>query len=132
MKIKPEIYAQILAEAAKTGKTKAVAKQFWQMIQKNKQYKDLPKIMELLDAEAARQENKILVTVYTEKALSADEKSELTKKIKSKLKQEPVLRIQLKKNTTGLIVKYEDKILDLSAETKINKLSQQINSKIGE
>lgn len=72
MKISPKIYARALVESA--GHDNAnIAARFWATLQKNKQYKDLPKIMDLMDKEAAEQENKKLVKIYSKEKL--DEKT---------------------------------------------------------
>lgn len=153
MKIKPTIYAKLLIESAKSDNLKQIAANFWHMLQKNKQYKDLGRILEELEAESARAEGKVIAKVYSEKALDEAELKEIQVKLtchfdsirsadtaeKSSNKISPTVRQSsrgrddstimvkniVKPNTTGIVIKVEDKIIDLSIEDKINRLRKK-------
>ena len=60
---------------------KTIARNFWHILQKNKQYRDLPKILEALDIESAAAEGKTLVKVYSDKELSNSEINLIKEKI---------------------------------------------------
>ncbi|MFA6963326.1 MAG: F0F1 ATP synthase subunit delta [Patescibacteria group bacterium] len=132
MKIKPQIYAKILIESAKADNLKVIAKNFWHMLQKNKQYKDLGRILEELEIESARSEGKTIAKVYSEKPLDENEILDITQKLSAKNPNTKyVIRNTAKSGTTGIIVKVEDKIIDLSAEGKIIKLREKLNKNTG-
>lgn len=144
MKISPKIYAKTLVESASSENLKQISRNFWIILQKNKQYRDLPKVMDLIDEEAARRDGKILAKVYSREKL--DEKT--MEDIKSRLSlrggnrsnlesndrlprpagarndDKIILQNIVGKNMTGIVVKADGKIIDLTAESKINKLKK--------
>ncbi|MCX6808906.1 MAG: F0F1 ATP synthase subunit delta [Candidatus Berkelbacteria bacterium] len=133
MKIKPLQYAQILStvilsDSEGSHHLKEIAKKFWHLLQKNKQYKDLSKILEELEIESAKKNGKIIAKVYSEKPLTASEIDEIKNKLTKKpLNTEYLIHNTVKMDTTGIIVKVEDKIIDLTAEDKINQLKQKLS-----
>lgn len=142
MKIKPQIYAQLLVESLKNkADFAAIAENLWHILQKNKQYRDLPKILELIDQEYARQENSVLAKVYSEKALSAEEIEEIKNKLKKYSSSPREARVErfstssnnkvvikniINKNYGGITLKVDDKIIDLSVIGKIEKLKTKL------
>ena len=92
MRISPKNYAAGLIESL-DGKadTKVLAKKFWQILQKNKQYKDLPKILAELDVEYAKRNNLVLAHVYSVKELKEQEIEDISKKIKEKYRKEVLI-----------------------------------------
>lgn len=126
MKIKPEQYAKLLAESAKSGKAKDIAKNFWLLLQKNKQYKDLPKILELLDVESAAADHKVLVKISSGKTLTEAELKTLSEKIEKKINKKTLIQFTEKPNITGIIAKFDGKIIDLSVEEKVEKLKKSL------
>lgn len=126
MKIKPKIYAEMLLQSIKENNLKNIARNLWYMLQKNKQYKDLPKILDILETESAKAEGKILAKVYSEENLTSEIEKEIIIKLNGKLGKDIVIKNILKKNTTGVIVKVEDKIIDLSLEDKISRLKKNL------
>ncbi|MFA7253943.1 MAG: F0F1 ATP synthase subunit delta [Patescibacteria group bacterium] len=174
MKIKPEIYAQALIESKKTGKK--VAESFWKLLQKNKQYRDLDKILKQLDVEYAKANNTTIAEVISAKELSEDELKEIeqclichfdslpsapdchfdsspkaqAEKSYTKCHPEPVegslkkdlsapshtarddkgkkfiIHNSVEDGITGIIVKANGQIFDLSLESKISKLKQSL------
>ena len=142
MKVSPSQYAVALIQSAKSDNLGILAKKFWHLLQKNKQYRDLPKILEDLEIEAAKAEGKTIVSVISEKPLNNIE----IEQIKTQLLCHPecqrrilqdssaspqndknnkiIVRNIVRQGTTGIIVKIEDKIIDLTAESKINRLKQ--------
>jgi F0F1-type ATP synthase delta subunit len=122
MKIKPEQYAKRLAESAKSSNEEEIAKKFWLLLQKNKQYKDLPKILELLDIESAKAEDKVLVRIYSSQSLSKEDLKTLSDKIEKMIEKKPLIQFSCKPNITGIVAKYDGKIIDLSVEEKVSKL----------
>jgi len=150
MKIKPQIYAKTLVELAPGGDLKKIARSFWVNLQKNKQSKDLKKIVELIDEESAVYEHKILARVYSKNALSQSDLELIKEKIAKRILEPSgnstsgiqnldsrsgshpvgndrvVLKNEIGKNITGFVVKVQDKILDLSLENKVNKLKKAL------
>lgn len=153
MKLKPQIYAQLLIDSAlsvipspstalRTGegtegshhsvsastKFAGIAKRFWYLLQKNNQYKDLAKILNELEIEYAKKEGKILAKVFSEKALNDTEISDIEHKVAAKTGQKVIISNIIKKNWGGVEVVVDDKILDLSSKGKIEKLRQILDS----
>lgn len=124
MKIKSAVYAKTLIESAESDNLKQVAAGFWKTLQKNKQYKDLPKILDSIDQEAAKNENKILAKIYSKNEIDSQDKLILSEKLEKKLKQQVILKNIVNKNITGIVVKVDDKIIDLSVEGKLDRLKQ--------
>lgn len=130
MKVKPQQYAEMLVSTltdAKGAEVKSIAANFWKLLQKNKQYKDLPKILELVDEESAKKNGQVLAKVYSEKELTAEELKAISDKLSAISKKPVVIKNIVKSATTGIIVKVEDKIVDLSLEDKIGKLRKKLN-----
>lgn len=127
MKLKPQIYAQTLIASLKDQPdTKKVSKNLWYSLQKNKQYRDLPKILSSLDEEFAKENNLILAKIYSEKELDEKELSEIKAKVEKKIEKNILLKNIVKNNWAGITVEVDGKILDLSLKGKIEKLKQVI------
>jgi len=129
MKITPEQYAKVLIAGMEQGNIKDIAKNFWYKLQRNNQHKDLSKILECLDSEYAKQNNKILVKVYSEKKLDGSQIEEIKDKLTKQFKKDLILKNIITPNrTAGIIVKVDDMEIDLSLENKINQLKQVLNN----
>ncbi|MFA4995994.1 MAG: F0F1 ATP synthase subunit delta [Patescibacteria group bacterium] len=129
MKITPEQYAKVLIAGMEQGNIKDIAKNFWYKLQRNNQHKDLSKILECLDSEYAKQNNKILVKVYSSKALDKDQTKEIEDKLTKQFKKELILKnIITPSQTAGIIVKADDIEIDLSLENKVNRLKNALNN----
>lgn len=126
MKIKPLIYAKTLVESAGAN-NQQIAKRFWYALQKNKQYKDLPKILDLFDQEAAIKENKKLVLIYSKNSLDTSSLLEIERKFQNKLNFPIILKNIIGKNITGLIARTDDQYIDLTLENKVKRLSRILN-----
>jgi len=146
MKLSPKIYAKLLLEVALRGHPelvsgshhagtdiKKIAANFWHLLQKNKQHKDLRRILEALEVESAKAESKTIAKVYSEKELSETELKEIQTKLSLRAiptdreaKQSIIVKNIVKPNTTGIVTKIEDKIIDLSIEDKINQLRKAL------
>jgi len=126
MKYTPQQYAQALIEGLKEKDCKKIAAKFWQKLQENNQYGELSKIIESIDEEYARISNKVLARVYSSKELTEKEIKNVESKINKRLKKEVFLKQIIKNNVTGLIVKVDDKEIDLSLEGRINSLGQAL------
>lgn len=127
MKIPAKIYAQTLIQSATEDNLKKLAKSFWYKLQKNKQYKDMGKVLEAIDEESAKIDNKILAKIYSKNEISKTEKETISEKLKKKFEKEIILQNIIGKNITGIIVKVEDKIIDLSLEGKLDKLKRVLS-----
>ena len=130
MKIKPTIYAQLLLEGikGKTDKKKLVAN-FWSLLQKNKQHKDLPKILDALDKEYAKERDAVLVTIFSAESLGSKEEAEIKSKIAKKIgKKEIILKNTIKNDLIGYIVKIDDEEIDLTINDRLIRLKKIINN----
>ena len=144
MKIKPQIYAQLLVEGLNSDSDIAkIAENLWHTLQKNKQYRDLPKILELIDQEYAKQNNLTLAKVYSEKELAEGEIEEIKTKLINYSSSPRETRVEkfstssnhkymikniIDQNSGGIIVKIDDRSIDLSTTGKIEKLKSQLSN----
>lgn len=129
MKISPQQYAQVLVESVKEDNVSNVVKAFWYKLQKNGQYKDLPKIISALDKEYAKLNDKILAQVYSEKTLDSNQLETIKSKLKSQyIKDVIVNNIVNPDQSAGIIVKVDGFEIDLSLKSKINQLKQILQS----
>ncbi|HOX41459.1 MAG TPA: F0F1 ATP synthase subunit delta [bacterium] len=125
MKIKPEIYAKSLLAALEEGKDrKVIAKNFWEMLEKNKQRKDLDAIFAILEREFAQKEGKALVSVESNHDLTNEELANLTKFTEKKLGKKPMFKIVVKPELVGVVLKYNDTVLDTTLNSKLERLKQ--------
>ena len=153
MKIKPQIYAQLLVEGLNSDSDIAkIAENLWHTLQKNKQYRDLPKILELIDQEYAKQNNLTLAKVYSEKELAGGEIEEIKTKLINYSSSFRETRVEkacpehksngfstssnhkymikniIDQNSGGIIVKIDDRSIDRSTTGKIEKLKSQLSN----
>ncbi|MEI6499043.1 MAG: F0F1 ATP synthase subunit delta [bacterium] len=125
MKYSPQIYAQTLIEAVKDSKDcKAAAKNFWHLLNKNNQGKDLDRVIEALDEESAKLNHKTFVRVYSNTKLTDIETQQITAKLIKKGFAKITIKNIIKNNIIGYIVKIEDNIIDLTLENKVEKLKK--------
>lgn len=122
------------------GNKKTLARNFWFVLQKNNQYKDLPKIVAELDKEYARENNSVFAEIISENKLSDNEMADINKKISVMLSGQPTAdhpkgeKKIISKNIVkenfgpGIIVKTDEMEMDVSAIGKIDKLRQQLNN----
>jgi F0F1-type ATP synthase delta subunit len=128
MKYSPKIYAQTLIEAVKDPKDcKAAAKNFWHLLNKNNQGKDLARIIEELDIESARQNGDVLAKVYSSATLTKDQSDKIQAELSKKGFKSVIIKNIIKNNITGFVIKIEDKIIDLTLENKVEKLKKVLN-----
>lgn len=131
MKISTKNYAAGLIESLdKKADPKVVAKKFWQILQKNKQYKELPKILAELDVEYAKRNNLVLAYVYSEKALEEQELEDLRKRLKEKIGKDSIVKNIIDPSLeAGIIVKIDDQEIDLSVEGKVTRLKKKLTTR---
>ncbi len=129
MKLSPTIYAQLLMAGVKekTDQKKLVAN-FWSLLQKNKQYRDLSKILDALDLEYAKEQNALAVTVFSAEMMDSKQEQEIRIGLKAKFgNKEIILKNIIKNGLIGYIVKIDGKEIDLSVNDKVNRLKKIIN-----
>lgn len=140
MKIKPEIYAQVLldgivktlsvsnshAQRGDKADFKDLAEKLWHILQKNKQFKDLPRIMLSLEKLYAEKLGKLYAKVTSEKALTLELESEISAKIEKKFRKQAYIKSIIKRNFSGILVQVDDSVLDLSLSGKIEKLERTL------
>lgn len=130
MKIKPQIYAEALLESK--AEPRVLAEGFWHTLQKNKQYKDLPKILDALDEVYAKKNGLTLACVYSSEKLDESELSAIRNQLSASGKRQAesgklLIKNIIKPNLTGVIVKIDDKVIDLTVEGKIERLKKVIS-----
>lgn len=127
MKYTNELYAQALAQSVDGADNhKQIAKDFWYVLQKNKQYRNLRKILDNLEDISATQEGKKLVKVFSGETLDDTMRQRIIDSMKKKT-DKPLKIVEIvDKNVFGIILKYDDKILDLSISGKINRFKQTL------
>ncbi|MEK9156234.1 MAG: F0F1 ATP synthase subunit delta [Patescibacteria group bacterium] len=131
MKIKPGIYARILVDILESGApVKDVAKRFWYLLQKNNQHKNLSEILALVDKEHARKNDLILAEVISGAGLSARQKQAIELKLKERFKKEILIKNIIKPEIiAGVVVKVDDREMDLSLSGKVQRLKKALNQK---
>lgn len=131
MRITIQSYAKALIYGLKTNReSKKIAKNFWFSLQKNRQYKDLPKILEALDQEYAKSKNILLAKIYSPTPLTPTQIREIKMKLERKLSKSIAVTCITNPNlTAGFIVKIDDREIDLSLDRKIKKLKKKLMSK---
>jgi len=124
MKLTPKTYAQMLI--AKAGSNKhALASNFWFSLQKNNQYKDLPKIVAELDKEYAGENNSVFAEIVSENKLSENEIREIEAKLENLLRKKIISKNIIKENFgPGIVVKTDEMEIDVSSLGKVDKLKQ--------
>jgi len=84
MKIKAKIYAKTLIDSLSSDNLEIISQNFWKNLQKNKQYREMPKILKALDEEFAQKNNFLLAYIYSAEKLEQTQISEIENKLKSK------------------------------------------------
>ena len=131
MKIKPEIYANILISALeeKDSDSKKIAQNFWYSLQKNNQARELKEILSKLDEESARKQNLTLAKVYSASPLLENELADIEDKLKKQLGGTFMIKNIIKKSEiAGVVIKVDDREIDLSLNGKVNRLKQLLKS----
>lgn len=131
MKIKPEIYANILISALeeKDSDSKKIAQNFWYSLQKNNQARELKEILSKLDEESARKQNMTLAKVYSASPLLENELANIEDKLKKQLGGTFMIKNIIKKSEiAGVVIKVDDREIDLSLNGKVNRLKQLLKS----
>jgi len=127
--MKPENYAKNLIALCKKGTDiKTLSQALWFELQRTNRYKDLPKILDALETEAAKEEGVELVKIYSSNKLGEEELSSIKTKLDKKYGRKFFPKNFIKKNITGIVAQSENIILDLSLEGKISQLKQKINN----
>lgn len=125
--MKPENYAKNLIALCKKGTdTKTLSQALWFELQRTNRYKELPKILDALEVEAAKEEGMELVKIYSSNKLDEEELSSIKTKLDKKYGKEFFPKNFIKKNITGIVVQSEDLTLDLSLEGRISQLNQKL------
>jgi F0F1-type ATP synthase delta subunit len=135
MKIKSKIYAELLLESIKENvDMKKIAANFWHLLQKNKQYKDLPAILNQLETLHAEKSGAKIAYVETGKELTRLELEIITNRLKNYIipvkigiQSNIILKTKINPSITGITAKIDNQIIDLSLENKILKLRKTIN-----
>jgi len=132
MKIKSKIYAQLLLESL-DSKTKLgdIAANFWNLLQKNKQYKELPKILTELEQLYAEKNGAKVVYLESREPLSQSQIETIKKQLNTKCKSlaaENILIKNILKDITGITAKIDNQVIDLSVEDKILRLRKKLAS----
>lgn len=128
MKLSAKTYAKILISNSH-GDKKALAKKFWFSLQRNKQYRDLPKIVNELDHEYARENNSIYAEIISENKLSNEEIKTIEEKLAKTIGKKIISKNIAKANFgPGIVVKTEEATIDISTLGKIENLKRALSN----
>lgn len=127
MKISPRKYAQALAQMLESAAdAKVIIRNFLIMLRRKKQFRILPKILQVFESEWNRQRGIVKMNIaYPEKF--AESVEELKKKLGEKLGKQ--IDVYAKPSTSligGLCVQIEDTLIDASIEGKLRRLAAQL------
>ena len=128
MKIKLVDYADTLIDVLdeKTDLS-SVAKNFWKILQRNGQIKELPKVLELLDEAYAKRNNMSVAYVTSNEALSEETREMIIKNIESKSKNKVLLKEKVNPDLlAGIIVRFSGEEYNFSVQNQIFKLKQHL------
>ncbi len=130
MKIASKNYAKLLVEAAESGQSlKSIAKRFWYALQKNKQYRNLAEILEAVDQEYAKKNGLVLTYTYSGTELPENQLRDIKARLKERFNKDVLVKNIIKNNiTAGVVVKVDDKEIDLSLDGKIKRLKVKLLS----
>jgi len=128
MRVKPAKYAKLLIECLEKGqKPTDIAQDFWKMLLKSGQTKDLLKILDQLDVEYAAANNKIIAKVYSAEQLSESDISLIKASLQKNQKSEIILKNIIKPSQiAGVDIKIGDEDIDLSIGGKLDRLKKAI------
>jgi len=128
MKIKSRQYAEALLDATDKEDLSKVAEKLWHKLQKDNNYKELPKILKNLEVVYAEKNDMILAKVLSPVPLKDKDIQSINKIIKDTFKKnayidniiDPTLEF-------GYRIEVEDKVFDNTFSGKINKLKTFIS-----
>jgi len=129
MKVKPIVYVKLMIDQLDAQKDiKNIARDFWYMLNKNKQYRQLAQILNIFEEETAKKESKEIVIIYTKNDIGQNELFQIKEKLEKRLNKQLILQLH-KKNIEGIQIKTKDKIIDLSLTNKLNNFKKILQTK---
>jgi F0F1-type ATP synthase delta subunit len=135
MKIKPKIYAKLLLESIDHPDRQKLVANFWQLLQKNKQQKELPKILDELENLFAKKNGLIIANIESGVELAKPEVESIKQRLldSSPLRGEAgwggktiIVKSKVNSSLHGIIAKIGDQTIDLTLENKIGCLRKQL------
>ena len=100
---------------------KQIADRFIAYLKEEEQYENLSEIVDILQKEAYRRQE---INIISSEKLSETEQSELKKSLTAKWGDHPLVFTVDPIILSGMVVKFQDKILDLSGKNKLTNLAQ--------
>ena len=98
-----------------------IADRFIAYLKEEEQYENLSEIVDILQKEAYRRQE---INIISSEKLSETEQSELKKSLTAKWGDHPLVFTVDPIILSGMVVKFQDKILDLSGKNKLTNLAQ--------
>jgi F-type H+-transporting ATPase subunit delta len=98
-------------------------REFIDLLKKNDMYEQLPEIVSVLQAEVLRNQD---ITVTTAEILSDDERRDLTNTLTKQWGEHRVVFTVDSVVLSGLMVTFQDKIIDMSGRGKLAALAQEL------
>jgi F-type H+-transporting ATPase subunit delta len=128
MKISSKIYAQSLIDATtEESDLKKIARNFLDILAKNKQGRDLKKILNSLDEEYAKKNNAALAKLYSEKELSDSEIKDIKTKLEKRFSKNIFVKNIIKtEKIAGIMVEVEGILYDYSLSGKLTSFKKQL------
>ena len=127
MKISAKKYAEALLDATEKENLSEVAKKLWYKLQKDKNYKELPKILENLKVVYAEKKDMILAKVSSPAPLKDEEIQSIDKIIKDTFKKDAYIDNIIDSTLEfGYRIEAKDKVFDNTFKNKISKLKSHL------
>lgn len=102
-----------------------ISQEFITYLRENDIYDALPDVVRELEKESFRSKE---ITIISSLELTAGEKKELESTLKAKWGEHPFVYTVDSVILSGLIVKFEDKIIDMSGRGKLTDLAQELKN----
>ena len=102
-----------------------ISKNFIQYLKEQERYDILKDIVPLLQEELYRNQD---ITVITASPLEPSQRTDLEKKLTEKWGEHRFLISTDPALLSGLIIRFQDTIIDLSGKNKLNELAQELRS----
>ena len=102
-----------------------IAKEIVEYLKKHNRYDMLPQVVKELESEVYKNQD---ITIVSAIALNEDEKSTITKLVVKKWGDHSIHFYLDPALLTGLLIKFQDKIIDMSGKYSLSQLRQELHT----
>ena len=118
--------ADITANKLKSDNVESLAKSLWFELQRQKKLSNLDQLIAEVRRRKAREENRIIVEIFSSVELEEVEKNDINEKLEKKLDSKIMPRYKIDSSLLGgLKIKINDDVLDLSWRGKLEKIKDK-------